>query len=1166
VDLGGVAVDGQDRILLATTDRPRVGPNGGNDFTVSRLKFDGSLDPSFGTGGEQTVLFTPTYQSAEVRGIALDPAGGIIVVGNVDDPGVPFHGVAVARFEGYDYSVVGTAGNDTISIDAGTVAGTLKVTVDGNTQDNVAVTGQVFVAGLGGVDTINVTAALAGGLILSGGGGSDSFRVNFGNLAGPVQIIGDPSATNSLTVNGDSSATNVINKTPGQITWGSPVTESIAFRGVSNTTINANGTSQNTINDPGGNTVINGGPGANTITITATTGAGVVIHGGPTTNTYVIDLGSLAAPVTVANSNASASDSLVVNGAPGDNTIRAAGTQVTAGTQTVNVSAPLTNLTLNGGSGNNQVTVSALTVPVQNLALNGGGTSTAITLNNVGSSVGSLAITGGSSTPGSTVVQVQGSLPATVTAQQVPPLVSGGPNATVDTWMPYFGTGSFRDPAAAGAYTATANYGDGTGTQPLVLGANNSFSLSHAFAAPGVYTVTATVSDQYGSGSTTFTITVRPRAIYVLDASASGALAVSGNASLAIPGRLMVDSSSSTALTAGGNAQVQAGSIQVVGGASKSGNAVFNVTPSTGTASFADPLASLVGPSTAKLTSFGAASYSSGSHPLSPGIYSQISASGNASLVLSAGQYIIEGGGLTVTGNASVRGSGVMIYNTGSNYPSAGGNYGGITLSGNGTFSLTAATGGAYPGILIYQSRSDTRALSLSGSGTAGLNGTIYAPTAQMTMSGNAQLSGALVVDRLNLSGNVALSQTADGSGSSSDTAGIAGTLLAGNLTVYVNDPSGSLTPDERARISDAIHAWDSVLAPYSVTITQVSDPALANIVVDDSTTSASGSAANGVLGCYNTATSEITLLQGWNWYAGTDPTRIGAGQYDLETTVLHELGHALGLGHSPDPRSPMHGTLAAGVADRTPTTQDLNIPDPPAGADPLMAAGFRLDPAASALASGNFTATANAGSSQSPAGLMPVSATGVAATATTVSTAFPARQPASATAQPAVRSVMDSGPSRVAQGTDQEVEDRLLPAKSRAGLPFDSVLDQLGADSSQGLVVGRRRISPVLDSALDALASDPILVHGQEDGGTIRDLARATAGGVRSTVRVLIDPTPQDNDPFCDAGSAPAGLSHVAMAVGFAGFGAGLLAARNRRARSLSLRKRSLTFGPRAQ
>jgi hypothetical protein len=86
-------------------------------------------------------------------------------------------------------------------------------------------------------------------------------------------------------------------------------------------------------------------------------------------------------------------------------------------------------------------------------------------------------------------------------------------------------------------------------------------------------------------------------------------------------------------------------------------------------------------------------------------------------------------------------------------------------------------------------------------------------------------------------------------------------------------------------------------------------------------------------------------MVQGWNWYAGSDPTQIGASQYDFETTVLHELGHALGLGGSNDPHSPMNETLSSGVADRTVTVADLNIPDPPSGADPQMAAGFSVVP-----------------------------------------------------------------------------------------------------------------------------------------------------------------------------------------------------------------------------
>ena len=56
------------------------------------------------------------------------------------------------------------------------------------------------------------------------------------------------------------------------------------------------------------------------------------------------------------------------------------------------------------------------------------------------------------------------------------------------------------------------------------------------------------------------------------------------------------------------------------------------------------------------------------SQTINPGIYSQITVSGNAKLTLNPGIYVIAGGGFTVSGNASVTGSGVMIYNAGSTY------------------------------------------------------------------------------------------------------------------------------------------------------------------------------------------------------------------------------------------------------------------------------------------------------------------------------------------------------------------------------------------------------------------------------------------------------------------------------------------------------------------
>src|SRR5207253_6492593 len=140
--------------------------------------------------------------------------------------------------------------------------------------------------------------------------------------------------------------------------------------------------------------------------------------------------------------------------------------------------------------------------------------------------------------------------------------------------------------------------------------------------------------------------------------------------------------------------------------------------PVIGAASFPDPLTSLSGPNPSGLINYGSANYSgNGSYTLKPGIYNQIKASGNVSLTLNPGLYVIEGGGITVTGNASTSGNGVTIYNTGSNYPNAGGTFGGITLGGNGAFSLipaATAANGVYPGIVLFQSHANTRALSLS--------------------------------------------------------------------------------------------------------------------------------------------------------------------------------------------------------------------------------------------------------------------------------------------------------------------------------------------------------------------------------------------------------------------------------------------------------------------
>src|SRR5262249_21698025 len=127
-----------------------------------------------------------------------------------------------------------------------------------------------------------------------------------------------------------------------------------------------------------------------------------------------------------------------------------------------------------------------------------------------------------------------------------------------------------------------------------------------------------------------------------------------------------------------------------------------------------------------------------------------------------------------------------------------------------------------------------------------------------------------------------------------------AGQLVTGQVGVYLDNADGTAVPaDEQARFDDAITALDTTFGPNGVDLVDVGsgDAADAVVQVQIADTSAAGSAADGVLGC--TVAGNINLLTGWNWFTGADPTTIGTGQYDFETIVMHELGHAVGLGHS---------------------------------------------------------------------------------------------------------------------------------------------------------------------------------------------------------------------------------------------------------------------------
>ncbi len=96
----------------------------------------------------------------------------------------------------------------------------------------------------------------------------------------------------------------------------------------------------------------------------------------------------------------------------------------------------------------------------------------------------------------------------TVTVMNVAPSVAAFANGALLQGETYAAAGSFGDPGAD-SWTATVDYGDGSGAQPLAL-RGKSFALSQRYTAAGTFTVTVRVTDDDGAeGVRTATVTVR---------------------------------------------------------------------------------------------------------------------------------------------------------------------------------------------------------------------------------------------------------------------------------------------------------------------------------------------------------------------------------------------------------------------------------------------------------------------------------------------------------------------------------------------------------------------------------------------------------------------------------------------------------------------------------
>ncbi len=526
-----------------------------------------------------------------------------------------------------------------------------------------------------------------------------------------------------------------------------------------------------------------------------------------------------------------------------------------------------------------------------------------VTASAAGAGTASFALTNTPGTPSSITI-VSGSGQSTMVGQAFAnPLVVRVEDA--------FGN---VDPGVTVTFAAPAA---GASTSPSVTtattGSNGIASLTAtADTTAGTYFVTVGVSGVVTTASFTLTniasVTV-PSGIYVLDPTGGGALTLAGSAGINVPGNVIVDSSSSSALTISGAASIKAGAIQVVGGVKKSGSPTFSPQPVTGITAVPDPLAALAMPAIPGGTTNGPKSIGgSTTTTLQPGIYSQISISGAAKVTLAAGTYVIQGGGLTVSGSATVSigtgtsiileggglsvsgaaavsGTNVTVFNFGTAYNGTtdGGSFGPITLSGSGAVNLTAPTTGTYAGILIFQGRDNAKPLTFSGAAMQGVSGMIYAPAAQLVESGSASVGStknpiSFIVDTMSLSG----AAIADGLNLTAPAGSVAYTPAQIRAAYGIS----SLSLDGTGQTIAIVDAYD--------------DPAIFQSLDAFDTQFGLTSAGPSLYDQYGPASSFLTVLNQSGQATslpGTDPSGAGTDNWEVEEALDVEWAHAMAPG-----------------------------------------------------------------------------------------------------------------------------------------------------------------------------------------------------------------------------------------------------------------------------
>ena len=194
-------------------------------------------------------------------------------------------------------------------------------------------------------------------------------------------------------------------------------------------------------------------------------------------------------------------------------------------------------------------------------------------------------------------------LAQTIVVNDVTPTLSAiSAPVTVSSGVTFSVSANFTDPDPGVTHTAVWTWGDSTTSTGTVTAPNGAapglVTGSHTYMMPGCYTITLTLTGSDGLTAQATAKVEASQSIIVLDPTAGGALSLSGNATIKIPGipggRLELDDRPFGQRQRVGHRLQHSGR----GEGPKSGNATFSPAPTTGAPVVLNPLAGLAAPST----------------------------------------------------------------------------------------------------------------------------------------------------------------------------------------------------------------------------------------------------------------------------------------------------------------------------------------------------------------------------------------------------------------------------------------------------------------------------------------------------------------------------------------------------------------------------------------